>query len=85
MNSNRCFQELCRKAASLNLSADGPKDGRIYFSINGSPICNVSFEGVCYHFPEHLDTAEKKELCSLMAELSEETKTYVRTVEKAPL
>lgn len=84
MNSSRYFQELCRKAVSFNLSADGPKDGRLYFTLNGSPICNVSFEGVCYHFPNNLDTAEKKEFCGLMAELAEETKIYVRALENAP-
>lgn len=37
-----------------------------------------------YYFTEHMDIAEKKELCSLVAEISEEVKVYVQAVENAP-
>lgn len=85
MNNSRYFQEICRRVKPFNISAEGLKDnGAIYFSIDGMPLCHVAPDGGNYYFTEHLDTEEKKELCSLVAEISEGAKVYVQAVENAP-
>lgn len=84
MNSNRYFQEISRRLMQFNISAEGIKEnGALYFSYAGEPLCHVAPDGANYHYSEHLDTEEKKGLCSLVAEISEETKIYVQAVENA--
>lgn len=85
MNSDRYFQEICRRVKSYNIEAEGLKEnGAFYFSFGGEPLCHVGPNGSNYHFTEHLDTEEKKALCSLVSEISEDTKAYVQAVENAP-
>ena len=85
MDNNRFFQEISRRVKSLNISAEGLKEnGAMYFSYAGEPLCRVAPDGTNYYFSEHLDTEEKKELCSLVAEISEETRGYVLAMENAP-
>ena len=84
MNSNRYFQEISRRVTQFNISAEGIKEnGAFYFSFDGAPLCHVASDGANYHYSEHLDTEEKKGLCILVAEISEETKIYVQAVENA--
>jgi len=84
MNSDRYFQEICRRVKPYNITTEGLKEnGSMYFSYSGEPLCRVASDGVTYHFSEHLDTEEKKELCSLMAEISEETRAYVQAMENS--
>lgn len=84
MESNRFFQEIGRRVKPLNISAEGLKEnGAFYFSFNGAPLCHVAPDGGNYYFTEHLDTEEKKELCSLVSEISEEVRLYVQAVENA--
>ena len=84
MNSNRYFQEISRRVTQLNISAEGIKEnGAFYFSFDGAPLCHVAPNGANYHYPEHLNTEKKKGLCSLVAEISEETRIYVQALENA--
>ncbi|HML36179.1 MAG TPA: hypothetical protein PKA19_01975 [Bacillota bacterium] len=84
MNSNRYFQEISRRLMQFNISAEGIKEnGAFYFSFDGAPLCHVAPDGANYHYSEHLDTEEKKGLCSLVTEISEETRIYVQAVENA--
>jgi len=83
LNSNRYFQEISRRLMQFNISAEGIKNGAFYFSFDGAPLCHVAPDGANYYYSEHLDTEEKKGLCSMVAEISEETKIYVLTVENA--
>lgn len=85
MDSNRYFQEICRRVRPYNVETEGLKEnGSMYFSFGGEPLCRVAPDGATYHFSEHLDTEEKEELCSLIAEISEETRVYVQAMENAP-
>ncbi len=85
MKSERYFQEICHRVKPYNIETEGLKEnGSMYFSYAGKSLCRVSPDGITYHFSEHLDTEKKKELCSLMTEISEEVRVYVQSVEKAP-
>ncbi len=84
MNSDRYFQEICRRVKPYNIVAEGLKESEsMYFSYAGEPLCRVVPDGITYHFSEHLDTEEKKGLCSLVTEISEETRVYMQAVENA--
>jgi len=85
MNGDRYFQEICRRVKPYNIEAEGLKEnGAFYFSFGGDPLCHVAPNGSNYHFAEHLDTEEKKGFCSLVSEISEDTRVYVQAVENAP-
>lgn len=85
MNRDRYFQEICRRVKPYNIATEGLKEnGTMYFSYASEPLCRVAPDGANYYFSEHLDTEEKKELCSLVAEISEETRVYVLAMENAP-
>ncbi|NCB42282.1 MAG: hypothetical protein EOM59_06640 [Clostridia bacterium] len=85
MNSNRYFQELCRRAALHNLIVENPRESEaIYLSLNAEPLCHVTSDGACCYFPEHLDTEEKKEIYGQVEGISEEVKEYLLALEAAP-
>jgi hypothetical protein len=85
MNSERYFQEICRRVKPYNIETEGLKEnGSMYFSYDGEPLCRVAPDGARYHFPEHLNTEEKKELCSLVTEIAEETRVYIQAMGNAP-
>ena len=85
MNSDRYFQEICRRVKPYNIETEGLKEnGTFYFSFDSEPLCHVALDGINYYSSEHLDTEEKKELCSLVSEISEDTRAYVLAMENAP-